>query len=100
MDGKREDELKELISTMNVYGIVEGIGDGIRTLTYVDFIALLITEIDIYVGLAEVSDSLKDRVDKNKEIEDFLDNLNIYISQRHKFRKELAKDKIERRIHK
>lgn len=88
---------KELISIMNTYRIVEDIDEDLQTLTYADFIALLLTEIDIYVGITRIAtpDEVEQK-DRNEGNEDFVDALNKYVLERHTLRKNIAKDKLER----
>ena len=92
-----EKSKRELISMMNTYSIVESIGDDLQTLTYNDFIALLMTEIDIYVGLTRVAKAEEvEEKDRHVGGVEFVDALNEYVFKRHVLRKNIAKDKLER----
>lgn len=86
---------RELISMMNTYAIVSGIGEELQTLTYADFIALLLTEVDIYVGLTKFKPEDVEEKDKKVGAEVFVDALNEYVLKRHLLRKNLAKEKLE-----
>lgn len=89
---------RELVSMMNTFNIVENIGEDLQTLTYADFIALLMTEIDIYVGLTKFKVEEVEDKDKKVGAEVFVDALNEYVFKRHLLRKDIAKEKLERGI--
>lgn len=91
-----EKSKREIISMMNTYSIVGSIGEDLQTLTYADFIALLMTEIDIYVGLTKFTPKEVEEKDRKVGGEEFLDALNEYVFKRHQLRKILAKEKLER----
>lgn len=91
-----EKSKRELISMMNTYNIVGSISEDLQTLTYADFMALLMTEIDIYVGLTKFSPEEVEEKDKKVGGEEFVDALNEYLFKRHILRKNIAKDKLER----
>ena len=82
---------------INTYSIVSNIDEDLQTLTYPDFIALLMTEIDIYVGLTRVCkpEEIEEK-DRHEGVEEFVDALNNFVLERHKLRKSIAKDKLER----
>lgn len=87
---------RELISMMNTYNIVNNIVDDLQTLTYNDFIALLLTEVDIYVGITRIA-TAEEVEEKDSHVggEEFLVALNEYVFKRHVLRKNIAKDKLE-----
>ena len=89
---------KEKESLETVVEMLEVLQPNLRKLTYGDFIALVMTTLDMYVGLPEIADPvdvMKWRDDK--AVDAFVIAIDTYLGYVHELRKYIAREKIDNR---